>query len=112
MNSIGDDNYQISYEEGTATVVWSGVCRLPSAEFKQISDLLATVAGARITLDLRGLSLLNSAGINVLSRFLLRLRAEGGSSIHILGNQKHTWQSKTLLNLQRLLRGVDLHLEW
>jgi hypothetical protein len=67
-------------------------------------------APATITLDMRPLVYLNSSGINILSRFVLKMRARLESKLVMLAQSSVPWQSKSLPNLQRLMPRSRLEL--
>jgi hypothetical protein len=110
MDIIHDD-YRVTYDPASATILWAGALRLAGPDYEPISALMSTVAAAQpatITLDLRGLQFLNSFGINVLSRFVTRLAKEQVSQLVVLGSTEFTWQQKSLRLLPRLMREVRL----
>jgi hypothetical protein len=72
-----------------------------------------------ITLDLRKLEFLNSSGINVLSKFIIKVRQhrerqakenQPETNMVVYGSQTIPWQSKSIKNLQRLMPSLEL--EW
>jgi hypothetical protein len=72
---------------------------------------LADQEPATITLDLRELEFLNSSGINVISKFVLKVRQKNTSQILVRGSKTIPWQGKSLKNLQRLMPSLQLELE-
>ena len=114
MAEINQDDYQVSYDPETAVITCSGRFRLRGEEYAPIADLLNEAADAKpptLTLDLRKLQFLNSSGINILSKFVLRVRKHNASAVTIIGNAAFPWQYKSLKNLQRLLPGLQVELE-
>ena len=111
MNIVHDD-YQVQYDEANAVVTCQGSFRLrDSAEYQPILDILIAAADAlpaTLTLDVRELQFLNSSGINVLSKFILQVRKHKASQVVIRGNAQFPWQSKSLINFQRLLPDLRL----
>ena len=110
MDFIHDD-YQVTYDPVSATIVWAGALRLAGPDYEPIAALMNEVAAeqpATITLNLRGLQFLNSFGINVLSRFVARLAKDQVSQLVVLGSTEFTWQQKSLRLLPRLMREVKL----
>ena len=77
MDIIHDD-YQVHYDAATATVICQGSFRLRGTEeYAPILQVLTAAADAQpatLTLDLRPLRFLNSAGINTLAKFVLHAR--------------------------------------
>ncbi|MDY7012404.1 MAG: hypothetical protein SVX43_02180 [Cyanobacteriota bacterium] len=112
---IEGDSYCVQYDGETATVSCKGSLRLSDMEeYKPIVNLLNEVAQQKpplITLDLRALEFLNSSGINVLSKFVIRVRQQKTLAMKILGSQKIPWQLKSLKNLQRLMPALQLEIE-
>jgi hypothetical protein len=104
-------DYQVQYDEATATVRCSGSFRLHGDEYKPVLDLLGHAADtkpATLTLDVRELQFLNSSGINTLSKFVLQVRKHGVSQVRVQGSTRYPWQEKSLKNLQRLLPTLQL----
>jgi hypothetical protein len=75
---INHADYQVTYDPSTATIACQGAFRLQGgAEYNPILELPIEAADAKpslLTLDLRTLQLLNSSGINMLSKFVLQVR--------------------------------------
>ena len=115
MEEIKHEDYQVSYNPDTATIICSGSFRLRgSAEYAPTLRLLNQAADARpeiITLDVRELQFLNSSGINTLSKFVIQVRKHKASQMVILGSSQSPWQQKSLKNFQRLLPGLKLDIE-
>lgn len=109
---IKADGYEI-IRTGNA-ISCKGALRLSGMdEYAQIIELfnqVATDAPEIIVLDLRKLEFLNSSGINVLSKFVMKVRQKENVKVIVEGSQKIPWQSKSLKNLQRLMPGLQL--EW
>ncbi len=107
-------DYEVQYDEPTATVRCSGSFRLHGDEYQPILDLLVHAADAKpvaLTLDVRELQFLNSSGINTLSKFILQVRKHNASGVCVLGSTRFPWQEKSLKNLQRLLPALRLEIE-
>lgn len=115
MNEIKTETYQIHHDSDKHVITFSGVLRLQTAAYQPISDLLNQAAALEpgcLTLDLYNLKMLNSAGINTLTKFLIQLRNQKAGQIQVRGNQGVSWQRKSLRNLQRLMSGIDFDLVW
>lgn len=85
----------------------------PQEEYSSIREFLFEIADrkpATITLNLRKLEALNSSGVNVFSKFVLRVRNNQKSQLLIQGEKHYIWQSKILKNFQKLL--PQLQIEW
>lgn len=108
------EDYQITCDPETGMVICTGIFRLPGSDYGPITQLLNEVADARpalITLDLQAMEFLNSFGITVLSQFVMRVNKYKASQLVIKGNQKMTWQKKSLRLFPRLMKDLKLELE-
>ena len=112
---IRTENYSIYYDKLTQTAIFNGSLRLSGMEeYDPIVKLLNEVADTQpstITLNLRELDFLNSSGINVLSKFVIKVRQKGNIHMVVLGSNNVPWQGKSLKNLQRLMPSLDLLLD-
>jgi hypothetical protein len=107
-------NYRISYDHETGVIRCAGIFRLRGDEYAAIVKLLNQAADTNpvvLTLDLRELEFLNSSGISVLSKFIIRLRDNASGMVLVKGSHGFSWQSRSLKNLQRLFPGLRLELE-
>ena len=105
--------YQVRYDEASATVSCEGSFRLNGDEYRPILELLikaADAAPALLTLNVRELQFLNSSGINTLSKFILHARNKKVSQVVVHGSTRFPWQEKSLVNLQRLLPTLKLEI--
>jgi len=113
MKITGED-YRIDYYSDTVTVNCQGTLRLNGMdEYAPIVNLLDEVISKDsplVQLDLRQLEFLNSSGINMLSKFIIKVRQKKSIQVIIHGSQQILWQGKSLRNLQRLM--PTLQLEW
>ena len=112
---IKTENYQVKYDETSHNIVFDGSLRLNgSAEYASISELLDYVAKQepeKIILDLKELSFLNSSGISILSKFVIKVRKCKNIQMVVIGAKKNPWQGKSLKNLQRLMPSLKLEFE-
>lgn len=112
---VKGDTYRVAYDSATSTVSFEGMLRLRSAtEYGPISELLdkaALAAQAVVTLDLRELKFLNSAGIDQLFRFALKMRKLATRQIVIHGAASIPWQGRSLPNLTKLMPELELRME-
>ncbi|MBE9129658.1 MULTISPECIES: slr1659 superfamily regulator [unclassified Coleofasciculus] len=112
---IKSETYSLYYDAATSTVDCKGSLRLSGMEeYLPIVELLNEVADSQppiITLNLRELEFLNSSGISMLSKFVIRVRQKKTVKIVVKGSQTIPWQGKSLKNLQRLMPGLKLELE-
>ena len=111
---IKAEDYNIWYDKTTETVNFLGSLRLSGMEeYAPIVDLLNDIADRQpptITLNLRELQFLNSSGINVLSKFVIKVRQKGTIQMVVQGSNHIPWQGKSLKNLQRLMPSLQLQL--
>jgi hypothetical protein len=112
---IETKDYSIEYDRATQTVTCCGSFRISQMEeYAPIVDLLNEVTDSSpnmITLDLRKLEFLNSSGINIISKFVIKVRQLKNIQITIQGSKQIPWQGKSLKNLQRLMPSLHLELE-
>ena len=107
------EEYCMNYDSETMTVTCQGSFRLRRAEYAPIRTLLNEIAAATpplITLNLRALEYLNSSGINMLSKFVIKVRKLKRSQVVLLGSHEIAWHDKSFRNLKRFM--PDLKLEW
>ncbi len=113
MEVIGDE-YRVWYEPSDSAVSCQGSLRLAGMEeYAPIVDLLDNVIKKQppqIILNLCELEFLNSSGINVLSKFVIKVRQQESIKIIVRGSEVIPWQRKSLKNLQRLMSSLTL--EW
>ena len=111
---IKGENYSITYNSSTETINCNGTLRLYGSEgYSDILDLFSKIIEQNpkiITLNLKGLQFLNSSGINMLSKFVIKVRNQNISRLIVHGANQHTWQGKSLKNLQKLMPNLTLEL--
>ncbi len=115
---IKGQEYNVTYDPAAATVVFTGELALMGmGEYPPIADLLEQAltdlsgqAAPQLTLDLQALKFLNSSGINVISKFVIKVRRAGGIAMLIKGSNTIPWQEKSLVNLKRLMPEMVLEL--
>ena len=114
IQDIQGEEYSIRYDAATSTVSFEGSLSLASIEdFAPITDLLNAAldsASPKLILNLRQLEFLNSSGISVLSRFVIKARSQSDTTLTIQGSEAIIWQKRSLRNLQRLMPAMQL--EW
>ncbi|MCU0516310.1 MAG: hypothetical protein MUC60_05465 [Oscillatoria sp. Prado101] len=112
---IKTEDYSIWYVPATATVICQGSLRLSGMdEYVPIVQLLNDAIETQppqLTLNLQELEFLNSSGINVLSKFVIKVRQTGNINLMVRGSRNIPWQGKSLKNLQRLMPSLQLELE-
>jgi len=109
---IKGGTYRVWYDPSETTVHFEGILRLGGAEeYQPIEKLLERVLESnptRIMLDLRGLSFLNSSGINVLYKFSIATRKQADTQLVVRGSKSMPWQGKSLPNLKRFNPNFEL----
>ena len=96
---IKGEDYRVTWELGAANLVFRGLLRLRGKdEYAPIARLLdeaLRVAPETLTLDLRDLRFMNSAGISMLLLFVLRMREQTSTQLVVRGAAHIPWQIKT-----------------
>lgn len=112
---IKSGDYSVCYDPGTKTVICQGSLRLNGVEeYAPIVQLLNNLADKdppTLTLNLRQLEFLNSSGINIISKFVIKVRQKGNIQMVVKASKSIPWQGKSLKNLQRLMPSLQLELE-
>lgn len=115
MKEIKGEDYRVTYNPSSVTVSFQGELSLGSPEDYQpiVSLLKETVVEdpETLSLDLRQLEFLNSAGISMLSKFVITLRKKENTQVIVRGSDDIPWQRKSLKNLQRLLTTLKLEMQ-
>ena len=114
MRELKGEEYLVTYDQESHRIVCKGSFRLRSREYVPITALLQEVASSAppvIRLDLRQLRFLNSSGINMLSKFVIKLRKNKRSHVIVQGCREFPWQRKSLKNLKRLMPTLELEIE-
>ncbi|MCA3574637.1 MAG: hypothetical protein IOC86_12025 [Aestuariivirga sp.] len=95
-----------------AVIHYEGTLRLSGTDaYQPILELMQGVLAEKpetVVLDLTQLEFLNSSGINLLAKFTIELRKLPDVKLKVLGSTRIPWQSKSLPNLQKLHKGVEL----
>lgn len=112
--NIQGEEYSVRYDAETTTIFFEGSLSLAGLEdFAPVVNLLNTVlesAPPRLILNLRELEFLNSSGISILSRFVIKARGQSETTLMLHGSESIIWQKRSLRNLQRLMPTIEL--EW
>lgn len=113
IQDILGEEYSVRYDAAIATVFFEGSLSLVSVEdFAPINALLeAALMGAtpKLILNLCQLEFLNSSGISVLSRFVIKARSQAHKAFIVQGSETVIWQKRSLRNLQRLMPAMELN---
>ena len=115
---IKGKEYEVVYDRAVSTVTFTGELALMGmGEYPPIATLLdqsleeaVNQEPSQLTLDLRELKFLNSSGINVISKFVIKVRRMDNVAITVKGSNSIPWQSKSLVNLKRLMPGMVVEL--
>lgn len=112
---IQGPDYEVVCDHEAATVRFHGRLRLRGVtEYAPIVYLLNELAEqktASITLDVRELQFLNSSGLDMLLKFIIRVRKLKASQVTLFLAERYPWQQKSLKNLQRLMPSMTLEIE-
>ncbi|WRH66036.1 MAG: hypothetical protein RSE13_20460 [Planktothrix sp. GU0601_MAG3] len=109
--AIKSEDYEVIYESNTTTVILSGSLRLSGLEdtnpvIKFLNEVLEENP-CLITINLQKLEFLNSSGINMLSKFVIKVRQQKETSLIVLASKQIPWQGKSLRNLQKLMPSLE-----
>ena len=114
LQDIQGEEYSVCYDVATSTIRFEGSLSLPGLEdFSPVINLLNTAldsAPPKLILNLRKLEFLNSSGISILSRFVIKARSQSETMLVLHGSEAIIWQKRSLRNLQRLMPAIEL--EW
>ncbi|MEY3299735.1 MAG: hypothetical protein RLZZ597_2995 [Cyanobacteriota bacterium] len=114
LQDIHGEEYVVRYDALTSTIFFEGSLSLPNIEdFEPVVNLLNAAldsAPPRLTLNLGQLEFLNSSGISILSRFVIKVRGQSETTLMLKGSEAIIWQKRSLRNLQRLMPSLEL--EW
>ncbi len=109
---IKTEDYSIYYDPVMQSIVCGGILRLAGTEdYAPIADLLDQAVAVHpdaLTLDLQELKFLNTSGINLLSKFVIKVRQQETIQLVIQGSNAIPWQGRSLKNLQRLMPSLQL----
>jgi hypothetical protein len=115
VQNFNNEDYQVTYDSDTTTISLGGTLRLSGLEQSNpIIQFLNEALEAEpqtITLNLRQLQFLNSFGINMLSKFVIKVRKTQTKNLVILASHQFPWQGKSLKNLQKLMPTIQLELD-
>ena len=103
--------YHIYYDLNSRTIHLKGKIRLRGMEeYTKIITFLNSIVETEdqeLTLDIQYLELLNSSGINMLSKFFIGIRKQKKIQMSVTASQGMSWQAKLVKNLQRLFPGLN-----
>lgn len=100
-------------EHDRESTVIRGVLRLESVDSYDVvfGPARASLAlpGGNYTVDVTGVSLMNSSGIRALANLVL-LAKQHGATLVVLGAEDVAWQRKTMASLSALYERVEIRL--
>lgn len=104
--------YSIHYDCEAEIISFSGKLHLVQREkaFHEILswfDLMIKKEPPRILLDVSELEYLNSLGISIISKFIIRARDKKSIHVAVKISRKTTWQTKSLVNLRRIMPSLE-----
>ncbi|MEM7556799.1 MAG: DUF6272 family protein [Cyanobacteria bacterium P01_A01_bin.84] len=110
-----NENHLVSYDGETREINFTGKVRLRGMEeyremLKFLNDIVDTGI-PELTINIKNLELLNSSGIDMLSKFVIGIRKSKSIQLTIIGSEKMSWQEKCLKNFKRLMPGMTLKFE-
>ncbi|MCJ8282433.1 MAG: DUF6272 family protein [Rivularia sp. ALOHA_DT_140] len=112
---VKGENFNIAYDNTSKAVNFTGRIRLRGLQkYTVVFDLFDKVLernGNSITLDLQNLELINSSGIDMLSKFILTSRKKKTVEVKVIGSDSKTWQTRLLKNLKRLMPKLEYELK-
>lgn len=115
IQMIEGENYTVQCDDQTATIKFQGSLRLSGPDaYAPINQLMGDLLQQKpdlITLELRDLKFLNSSGISMISKFVIRVRSAQTVNMTVVGSEDTPWQGKSLKNLQRLLPSLEIVLK-
>lgn len=109
---ITGQGYRVQRDEDTGLVIFEGTLRLSGTKaYTPIAELLHETGedgGDNVTLDMRNLKFLNSAGLNMLYKFAFNLGRKGGKKLIVRGSNAVPWQKKVFSNLDRFVEELEI----
>ncbi len=109
---IKTNSYKIEYNEQNHTIICQGSLRLPEIEdYEPIAEFLDKIINSQpslLTVNVQGLTFLNSTGIAMLSDFVLNVREQKQIQLRIIGSSQVSWHNRSLKNLQKLMPSMQL----
>lgn len=105
-------SYSIFYDCESEIISLSGKLHLIQREkaFHEILswfDLIIEKEPPTVLLDVSGLNYLNSMGISMIAKFVIRARDKKTIHVMVKASKDIIWQNKSLINLKRLMPSID-----
>ena len=112
---VKGEHFAIIYNNNSKAVNFTGRVRMRGLqEYTVVFELFDKVLERNknsITIDLQNLDLLNSSGIDMLSKFIITARKKKTVGIKIIGSSSKTWQARLLKNMQRLMPKLEYEMK-
>jgi len=108
---IQDRDHTIDFDPDSGTLTITGTLRAMTKDYAPLRELLDHIlqlAPPRIELDLRELRMINSSGLNTLSRFVLALRGKPAVQVLFRGSLAVLWHARTLANMKHFLPSAQV----
>ncbi len=105
-------SYSIDYDCEAEIISLSGKLHLVQREkaFHEILswfDLVIDKEPPRVLLDVSNLEYLNSLGISVIAKFVIRARDKKSIHVVVKASEEIIWQTKSLVNLKRIMPSLE-----
>lgn len=114
-HEIKAESFQIQFTPRTQTVIFQGELQLCGmTAYAPIIALLDTAihqTSSTLSLNLHNLKFLNSSGIYMLLRFVLKVRNQRKIRLVVQGSHQVSWQSRSLPSLKQIMPQLDLHID-
>jgi hypothetical protein len=111
---IVNEEYSINYDSDKGVVHCKGSFLLNGTEaYAPILELLLKITKSnrkQAILDIRDLELLNSSGINTLTKFVIQVRNNKIMNLTVQGDAEVPWQVRLIRNLQRLMPAIVIEM--
>lgn len=98
--------YELSYLEDESLLLCHGSFRFELTDIKPVADLVNAAlqkSPNKLIVDMREVTVLNSAGINIFSRLAMDIRDKEGFYFLVKISPSIPWHKKLITNLIRLL---------
>lgn len=113
MNIINEESFQIKYIDNVIAI--SGKLSIMLEDYENIEQYFKRIIESgpkQITLDIRNLEYLNSAGIKIICVNLILEAADiENMKFKILCSNQYTWQKETIPNFKDLMDNMEIVFE-
>ena len=111
--NIEGEGYTVTYQDNTITIF--GKLSLMLEDYEDIEVFFKNIVIAEpeeLTLDIRNLEYLNSAGIKIICvNLILEAAVIGGMGMKILCSNRYTWQRETVPTFKGLMNNMQILFE-